>query len=284
MSGSERKSLDKTTIVVALIGLAGTIVAAIITTRGLGPSTPATAQPIAVTTEAPAPTAVAEASATVESQAPATADLPTATNTSAPLLAAGEDWNQNCIGAVWQAYPTNSDTTLADGCYVNLFNSIFSAVNGRLTFFFEQRVDSREASGIFTELPSNSLVTLNIHLDDLRTGEVWIGVFEQPDINSNGYVLAMQPGNPKDTAFNGLSMPGESVVYPTGKFAKDSGNYLVSLDVSPNSVFGIIEVYTKTNTFPLSSEKKWLFLGYHALTPGTNRIEGYFSDLDIASR
>jgi hypothetical protein len=282
MAGKSKPKLDPTTVVVAVIGLVGTIVAAVITTRGSGSSTQETPPPtsISVVTEVSAPTVVAVASETPGVSIPVVSDTPT----SPPLLTVGDDWDQNCISAAWQAYPATPDTTVADGCYVNLFNSVFSAQSGTLTFFVDKRVDTREVSGIFAKIPSNSLVSLNIHLEDLQGGELWIGVFDEPNPESNGYVLAIQPGNAKNSSFIALGMPSATNVYSTGKYPKDTGNYSVSLDVTPNTIFALIEQYTKTSSFSLSSSEKWLFLGYRALTSGRNRMEGNFFDLSITSR
>jgi hypothetical protein len=274
------KSLDPS-IVVAIIGVVGTIIAALITVLPNRNQVSVTQPPAAVATEDSAPTSPASVGDTPENSAPVSTDVPI--STSVPLLAVGEDWAQNCISAIWQAYPAASDANITDGCYVNLFNSVFSAQSGRLSVSVDKRVDSREISGIFAELPSNSIVNLNVHLDDLQTGEVWIGIFDQPDIESNGFAITIQ-GSAKESTFFALGMPTAENLYKSAKVLKDSGSYSISLDVTPNTVFGLIEQYLKTSTFSLPSEKKWLFLGYRALTTGRNRVEGNFFDLTVTSR
>jgi hypothetical protein len=280
MAGKSKSRLDPT-ITVAIIGLVGTIAAAYITIMGgRDEPTPTTQPPVVAATEIVTAPAV-EASATVESAPPA-ADTPTAT--SVPLLAAGEDWDQGCISAIWQVYPPSADTTSENGCYVNLITSGFAAQDGALTFSLEERVDTRDVFGIFAEIPSNSLVNLKVNLKDLRTGEVWIGIFDQPDAESKGFVIAFQPGNVKDITFFALGLPTLESLYKSAKIPADSGNYPVSLDVTSNTVFGSVAQYLSTDEFSLSSAKKYLFLGYRKGIPGENRIEGAFFDLTIETR
>lgn len=273
-------------IIAAIIGAIGTIVVAIISMRPGGAPSPAepTQTPFVVTanTETLAPTSTLETGAPPESPTPVV-DLSTSTVVFSPTLAAGEDWDQDCISTAWQVSPA-TEVGVNAGCYVNLFNSVFSADNGRLTIFVDTRVNSPEISGLFLEVPSNSIVSVGIHLDELQTGEMWAGIFSQADIESNGFVVAVLPGSARNSGFAALNMPTGVNLFSTGKFPKDSGDYSVALDVTPNTVFGLIEQYTRTASFSLPSEKKWLFLGYRALLSGRNRVEGNFFDLEITPR
>jgi len=215
---------------------------------------------------------------------PAPTDTPTPEPTFTPVpLEAGKDWLSNCISTVWQVFPENTSFSTKDGCYNRPLANVFSARSQRLEVFFDGRVGADEVVGIFVEIPSDSLVEFTAHLDKIENGELWMGIFADKNIDSKGLVLAVPEGNMNNSAFVVRTLPGDDK-YLTGKFKKDSGDYLVSFDVTPNVVNGILEIYNSVGTGSVPSETKWLFLGYRATAGGTNLISAYFSNLVVNPR
>ena len=215
---------------------------------------------------------------------PAPTDTPTPEPTFTPVpLEAGQDWLANCISTVWKVFPESTGFTTKDGCYTRPLANVFSARSERLEVFFDGRVGSDEVVGIFVEIPSDSLVSFTTHLNNIENGELWMGIFADKNLDAKGLVLAAPEGNMKNSAFAVRTLPGNDK-YLTGKFKKDSGDYLVSFDVTPNSVNAILEIYNSVGTASVPSETKWLFLGYKASPGGSNVISGYFSNLVINPR
>ena len=161
---------------------------------------------------------------------------------------------------------------------------MFTARDNQLEMFVDKSVSSTENVGIFVEIPSDSTVDLSLHLGLIETGEIWVGVFSEADIQSAGYLVVIPAGNANNTAFAAYEMPGKDRFYLSSKFNKASGDYELSFDVSPINVFARFERYTKTTEVPVPSEKKYLFIGYQAIVGKNNRLVADFYDLVIIPR
>jgi len=208
---------------------------------------------------------------------------PEPTFTPVPTLAAGKDWLEGCISTTWRVYPESISPSSKDGCYMKPVALAFTVRNRHLEVFYDNKVTAADVVGVFVEVPSDSLVEFTVHLDNIDTGELWMGIFGEPNLDSKGLVLGAPDGNQKNSAFVVHTMPGDKR-FTTGKFNKPAGDYLVTFDVSPNSVTALLEKYTSIETVSVPSETKWLFLGYKAFPGNTNHIEGYFFDLVITPR
>ncbi|HSG41695.1 MAG TPA: hypothetical protein VLA72_00945 [Anaerolineales bacterium] len=249
---------------------------------------PPAAQPtvaISVPTEtAPPPTAVP--TDTVPPGEPTSTPVPP-TDTPEPTpvpLSAGEDWLSGCISTVWTVFPTSASFSSNNGCYGEPLAGVFTARDNQLEMFVDKSVSSTENVGVFVEIPSDSIVNLSLHLEFIETGEIWVGVFSEADIQSSGYLVVIPAGNANNTAFAAYEMPGKDRFYLSSKFNKNLGNYEIEFDVSPINVFARFEKYTKTNSVPVPSEKKYLFIGYEAIVGKSNRLVADFFDLVITPR
>lgn len=213
---------------------------------------------------------------------PAPTDTPEPTPI--PLVAAGDDWPDGCISAVWKVYPDFVNSSSKDGCYIEPLAGVFVARDYRLELFVDKTVSSSETVGIFVEIPSDSIVNLSVHLNQIETGELLVGVFSEMDIQSQGFLVVVPAGNVKNIAFAAYEMPDKERFYLSSKFKKDSGDYEIALDVSPINVFARFEKYTSTSSIPVSSEKKYLFIGYQVFFGKNNRIVADFFDLVVTPR
>ncbi len=293
MGNKESDSGKNTPLIVAIIGLIGVLLTVFVPIirdsvkeKNLPTQTPiiiiATPVVIIPTVATPVPTD------TVPPGMPTSTPAPTATpvpeSATPEPLAAGKDWLQNCIGVVWMAYP-DAATVGNDGkCYLEPVADAFAMRDQRFTVFYENRVSSAEVVGMFAEVPSDSVVELVMHLDEISAGELWVGMLGDANFDAKGLIVAAPAGNAKNSAFSVRTMPGVRELTLTNKYRKDTGDYLISFDVSPNSVVLTLEKYTTFNPVALPSDKKYLFIGYRALAPSTNHIEGSFFDLKITPR
>jgi len=275
---------------VALFGTIGTIAAAYFgylaaTKEPTPPAVPPTVQSVSTEIVIPptaVPTDTAAPGEPTSTPAPAT---DTAVPTPVPLEA-GMDWLDGCISTVWTVFPSTTNFLTGNGCYGEPLAGVFSARDSQLEMFVEKSVSSAETVGIFVEIPSDSTVNLFLHLDKIETGEIWIGVFSQMNIQSPGYLVVIPAGNANNTAFAAYEMPQKERFYLSDKFNKapGPGNYEIGLDVSPINVFARFEKYTSTRSVSVASEKKYLFIGYQALFGKTNRLVANFYDLVITPR
>ena len=288
----EKRNIDPNVVIVAVIGLVGTIVAALIGVYGNRGSTP---QPTAVpptavfytNTVPPSPVAtdtvpVGEATSTPEPPTSTPEPLPTAT-----IIPVGSDWLQNCISTDWVPYPSSIQVGSDDkGCLIQPVDKFYTTT-GRLAFSYDGRVSSAEIYGVFTKLPSDGTVNLDVQLTTVTNGDVLMGVFESPDVNSNGALIVIPASNNVNKKQNMIlkTMPGQRTFAQTGDdLSADPPIYNVFFDFNGGSIkVEVIKNQVNLGTVTVVSGEKWLFLGYQVLN-GTNTIQAEFLNLDIQSR
>src|SRR5215207_4884046 len=202
---TNKRSVDST-IIAALIGVMGTICVTLITlyaTR-IAPQPQATPfqpsplptwtiPPAATITNTPVPTDTVPAGNPTSTAAPDT-PTPEATFTPAPP-AIGSDWANGCISVLWKPYPA-IQTTENQGCLVEPVD-LFFAADERLTFSVNGTYENTEVHGLFAQLPANGKANISVFLRTLQQGEVWLGVFAEPNIESQGMVIVIPPGDVK---------------------------------------------------------------------------------------
>ena len=285
---SEKNDSSRTQLIVGVLGFLGvvlTVFVPIIRDNLTGRQQPAPTPIIIVATptqaDTPVPTFTIPPDAATSTAIP---DTPTIEPTASPFPA-GVDWANDCISALWKTYPESVGTTLNGNCYNEPVAGAFSVRGQKLEIFYSDRASADGVAGMFVEIPSDSVVELTLHLTNIETGELWMGVFAEPKIDASGVAIAAPAGKMNNSAFVVHKMPGDSR-YNTGKFRKDSADYLVSFDVSPSAVSPILEKYTTIDTVPVSgtTSTRWLFIGYKVLAGKTNVISGTISDLKISAR
>ncbi len=288
----EKRNLDPNVVIVAVIGLVGTIVAALIGVYGNRGSTP---QPTAIPPTAvfytntvpssPVPTDTVRAgdpTSTPEPPTPTSEPLPTAT-----IIPVGADWLQNCISTDWVPYPSSIDVGSDDkGCLIQPVGKFYTTT-GRLAFSYEDRVSSAQMFGMFTKLPADGTASLDVQLTNVTNGDVIMGVFESPDVNSNGAIIVIPASNNVTKKQNMIlkTMPGQRTFAQTGdSLAADPPIYNVFFDFNSGSIdVKVIKGQINLGSVTVVSGEKWLFLGYQVLN-GTNTIQAEFLNLNIQSR
>lgn len=283
---SNNKRTIDSSIIAALIGVMGTVCVTIITLWYTNRPTPQpqqtpfptwTTPPTATVTNTPAPTDTVPAGDPSSTPAPPTL-TPEATFTPAPP-AIGSDWANGCISVLWKPFPDTIPITERDGCLSEPVN-LFFAADGRLTFLATGRFDDTQVYGMFAPLPANGTVSVKSFLRSLQDGEIWMGVFAEPNVESQGMVIVIPPGDVKKRLLVQKTMPGQVEVQRTASFSQNPPIYDVVFEFGNGSVRTIILRDTVFDAVPVVSAQQWLFVGYQ-VKKGNNRIDAEFLDLVI---
>jgi hypothetical protein len=283
---NNKRSIDPA-IIAALIGVMGTICVTVITLYAnrvglLSQPQPTpfptwTTPPTATITDTPVPTDTVPPGDPSSTPAP---DTPTPEPSFTPAPPAiGSDWANGCISVLWKPYPADIQTTENDGCLAEPVH-VFFAADGRLTFLVTGKFDNTQVYGMFAPIPANGTVSINTFLRALQEGEIWMGVFAAPDIESQGMVIVIPPGNVKQRVLVQKTMPGQVEVQQTAQFAKDPPLYDVVFELSNGAVTTKILRDTVFNAIPVGAGQQWLFVGYQ-VKKGNNRIDAEFLNLFV---
>jgi len=283
----EKKGLDSN-VIAAIVTVLGGIITTLIVTVYNRPQAPVPTPvpPTAVVyTEVVPPTAVPTDSVPMgdptSTAAPATATpepIPTAT-----LLPAGADWLQNCISSNWVSYPSSIITESDDAGCLKQPIGVFYTTTGRLAFSVTEKVSSAQIYGLFVKLPPDGTVSVDAQLKKVINGEVLMGVFEKPDIDSNGALVVIPES--KDVTKKQLmilkTMPGQRDFSKSAELSADPPIYNVSFDFNPGNIaVRVMSGQINLNSITVVSGEKWLFLGYQVFI-GTNDIQAEFLNLNI---
>lgn len=208
-------------------------------------------------------------------------DTLTPTLTVVPPVALGKDWIAGCISTLWIPYPSSvTASEQGDGCWREPLHG-FTAENGDLDFLAQRRNGPVEISGLFALLPERGTVTVQLRLRELANVDLWVGIFAEADVSSDGLLMIVPAGdlkqrpfvqkNPRDyetitsTSVLDLRNPGYSISF---RFKENSAQSAVN-----PSVFG-------TNSVPIASTRKWLFLGYRGAR-GPYRVDATFLSFEL---
>ena len=285
---NNKRSIDSS-IIAALIGVMGTVCVTVITLWYTSRPTPqsqatplpsSTTAPTLANTDTPVPTDTVPVGDPSSTPAPATL-TPEPTFTPAPP-AIGSDWATGCISVLWKPFPETIQTTERDGCLSEPVN-LFFAADGRLTFLVTGRYAATEVYGMFAQLPANGTASVKAFLRNLQDGELWMGVFAEPTIESQGIIIVIPAGDVKKRPLVQKTMPGQVEVQRTQSFTQNPPLYDVVFDISNGSVGVTILRDTVFNALPVTSAQQWLFVGYQ-VRKGNNRIDAEFLDLLIQTR
>jgi hypothetical protein len=290
-SGQKKTGLSSSTtaIIVAVIGILGTITVALINVYGkesvATPTVFPTAMPVTVVstdtfTPSPIPTETAlpdEPTSTPEHST----DTPIPPSLTPVIpVPLGEDWLAGCISSLWKAYPSSVQTSeLGNGCLREPVH-VFSAENGDLDFLYQRPNGMAETYGLFAPLPETGSVTFTIRLRELENVDLWMGIFAEPDVNSNGLLMTILNGDVSRRAI--VQKDSKTYVTMQGTVALNQGNgYSITFTFDNLSVISRVNPSVfQTNPFSLPGSQKWLFLGYKGLR-GAYSIDGTFLNFEL---
>lgn len=291
MSNRETARRLDPTITAALIGVVGTIIVTMITVFGNRPpaAQPTPVPPTAVVfTETVMPTAepthTVPAGDPTSTPEPATATpepIPTAT-----LIPIGADWSENCISSLWMPFPSSIAANSDDGgC---LFQPVdkFYTTTGKLAFSYDDRSSGSQIYGMFARLPPDGTARVDLRLTTVSRGEVLVGVFASPDVNSDGVLVVVPDSNDvtQRQQFIMKTMPGQRRFATSAELSADPPVYDVLFDYTGGSIsVRLFKDQVELGTVPVLSGEKWLFLGYQTFN-GNNTLQAAFENLVIQAR
>lgn len=276
-----------TAIVVALIGILGTIMVALINVYGeellatptSSPTMPTTIVSTDTFTPSPIPTDTIPPDEPTSTPAPPM-DTPVPSATPVAPVPIGQDWQAGCISSLWRAYPSTISTTeKGDGCLREPVH-VFSAEFGDLDFLSERGSGPAETYGLFAPLPESGTVTFTIRLRELKNADLLMGIFSQPDVNSQGLLMIMLNGGVEENVFIQKDPSNYVTIQGTQKIKQGNG-YSISFTFDNLSAISRVNPSVfQTNPVSMPTAQKWLFLGYKGLS-GAYRIEGTFLNFEL---
>jgi hypothetical protein len=296
---STNKRIDPA-IIAAFIGVMGTVCVTIITlyVNYFGPQPPLptapvqptwTVPPSATITNTAVPPVPTDTVPVGDPTSTAVPDTPTPEPTFTPVPPAiGADWVNGCISVLWRPYPELAQPTLGNGCLSQpiLFPeqvNLFFTENGSLKFQVNRSFESMQVYGLFAPLPANGTVRIDTLLRRVQEGEIWIGVFAEPNMTSQGLVAALPSGeNVRNRPLVQKKMPEQVEVNRMESFpddpTQDPPRYTIVFELNNGEVR--IQKLGETEFSPvaLNAAQPWLFVGYQVAS-GNNRIEAEFLNL-----
>ncbi|HSM72291.1 MAG TPA: hypothetical protein VK851_12175 [Anaerolineales bacterium] len=269
-------------IVAALIGVAGTIVVAVFFNQPQSSSDTPTPVPFVITATF-MPTAVPTDTVPPgeSTSTPAPTDTPIPEPTDIPAVPIGQDWTQGCISSLWTVYPTTvTAVDQGDGCLLEPVH-VFEAVNGSLRFVAQRNGSGPvEDYGMFAPLPESGSVSFVVSLEDLNNVDLWVGIFPEPDLRSNGLLLTIPAGNVRKRVITQKDVFTYETLQATQNLDQGSGFSFTFTFNSVAATGNVNPFIFKTNPFSMPAAEKWVYIGYRGLS-GSYRVEGSFSNLII---
>ena len=292
-------------IIAALIGVMGTVCVTVISlfannfiqrTETPQPTVPVeptwTVAPTATITNTPVPTDTVPAGDPTSTPVPPT-QTPEPSFTPLPP-AIGSDWANNCISVLWRPYPETVPTTANNGCLaqplnlsepVNLFFTEVTQEGGSLKFSVNSSFESPQVYGRFAPIPANGVVRIDTLLRRAQEGEIWMGVFAEPNIASQGLVAVLPAGNNvRQRELIQRKMPELTELHRLESFSddptQDPPRYTIVFELNNGEVRIQKLGDTEFSAVPLGSAQPWLFIGYQ-VAAGNNRIDAEFRNLVV---
>lgn len=278
---STNKRLIDPVVIAALIGVMGTICVTLISLFAdrIVPSTQVP-PPTTLPGQTPLPTWTVPAPATVTDTAVPTDTVPAGdptstpeppTNTPEPTFtpaapSIGADWANGCISVAWRPYPDTIQTSESNGCLtITDPLNLFFAGGGRLTFLVNRRFEQAEVYGLFAPLPASGTVSVSTFVRALERGEIWMGVFVEPNLQAQGLVMSISGGG-REKVLSQKIMPSQEVMRRVDSIPQvpplyDVGFVLNNGEVTANALRNTITF----DPVSLSSSQYWLFVGYQGL-------------------
>jgi len=157
---------------------------------------------------------------------------------------------------------------------------VFFAENGDLDFLAQKKNAPVEIYGLFAPLPEKGSVTFTIRLRELSNVDLWMGVFAEPDVESQGLLMIIPAGNINRRVFVQKDPSNYETIASTS-LLRQEGGFSISFRFDENSARSTVNPSVFfTNSIPVASSQKWLFLGYKGLR-GSYRIDGTFLSFQL---
>ena len=217
----------------------------------------------------------------------ANSPTPELTITPAPP-AIGADWVNSCISVLWRPYPDMVPTSANNFCLpqpivLSERGNVFFTEDGRLKFLATGNFENTQVYGLFAPLPENGTVRIDTLLRIVQAGEIWIGVFADSNIGSQGLVAVLPPSeNVRRSELIQRKMPEQAEIHRVESFSddprQDPPRYTIVFELNNDEVRVQKLRETEFTAVLLGSAQPWLFVGYQ-VAAGNNRIDAEFLNL-----
>jgi hypothetical protein len=204
--------------------------------------------------------------------------------------AIGSDWVNGCITVLWRPYPDTIPTSANNFCLsqpivLSERGNVFLTENGSLKFLVTGNFENPQVYGLFAPLPENGTVRIDTLLRIAQEGEIWLGVFAEPNIGSQGLVAVLPPGeNIQRRELIQRKMPEQAEIHRVESFSddptQDPPRYTIVFELNNGEVRVQKLGETEFTAVPLGSTQLWLFVGYQ-VTVGNNDIDAEFLNLVV---
>ncbi|HEY9151370.1 MAG TPA: hypothetical protein VIN60_00680 [Anaerolineales bacterium] len=193
----------------------------------------------------------------------------------------GQDWMHDCIGPSWVTFPIGTFQRDSNGCLQQPLPSVISAQNGTLSLLSQTSANSARIFGISTVLPLRSNVEMHLTLNQIQTGQVWIGILGDSDpLNSPGMMMIMSQGDVQNQVFVVRQIPQGREFLRSASIPAEAGGYDVDLAIDNGSVTFKVNSM-QSLPFPLSFGNRTLFIGFRNQF-GFNQVDARISNLKIS--
>ena len=186
-----------------------------------------------------------------------------------------------CVSTLWLPYPADTHVSdRGDGCWKEpVF--VFTAENGDLDFLAEGgKNEPVEVHGLFVLLPEKGKVSVNIQLKDLTLVDLWMGIFPEKDIDSQGLLMIVPAGDVDERVFVQKD-PSDYETIISSRLLEQGNGFSISFTFTENSARSTVNPSIFfTNWVSIPSSEKWLFLGYKDLR-GASRLQGRFFSFQL---
>ncbi|HSG44609.1 MAG TPA: hypothetical protein VLA72_15780, partial [Anaerolineales bacterium] len=237
------RSSNKQIVITAILFGAGLILVGLFFKPEVSaPVTLNTTPGMSVTISSPTPTITPlKPSQTPTITATAT-QLPTPTSTEVaatptpPPPIVGIDWKMGCLSTLWIPFPSGESITSSDGCFSGPVGFFKPSDNAVLEFQYQGSANSADTQGLFTKLLENGTTRLDVGLSYLVNGEIWVGIFSEPNITSKGLLLVIPAGDVKNRLILEKEMPDERRIDSTQLISSSNDVYKVEFNISKQLV------------------------------------------------
>jgi hypothetical protein len=241
---------------------------------------PAIPLPTVIHTSSPTDTVMPASPTASQTSVPPTATV-SPTITDVPPVPLGKDWPEGCISTLWRLYPVDIPVSeRGNGCWNEPLH-VFSAENGDLDFLAQGGRAPADVYGLFAPLPDIGTVTISVRLRQLNNVDLWMGIFAEADIPSEGLLMIIPSGDLQERPFVWKNPVNYETIASTSVFDLRN-DFSISFHFDETSARSIVNpnVFVTTSV-PVPSPQKWLFLGYRSLGATSYRVDGTFFRFEL---
>jgi len=272
------------TIIVAILGLIGTIYTANMGDPVRDPQFEATLEVQKTQTAMITPSSEVSLAST-EISGENTESPPTSVWTPSAEFP-GADWERGCVSSeIWDVYSSNFNLLMpiSGNCY-QLIEYGISAHQGNLAFV-KNKILNEEIYGVLVRIPDNANIEFSLRVNELNNGDIWMGVVESPISRAGKYLVAK-----KDSYFDIIEIQKNfpSTVHENYhvQFHKNPYHFRFEIEGNQWNIWreGTPQaMYTDIN---ITFVPRYFFIGYRAYSANgiSGTVDVRISDLVIEER